>query len=661
VGLPYIRRSKIGLEFLSWVRLRPRRVPGLLAVVFAALIAGPLPAIAQKTSTAACARPATGSTVPEPEDLSAQSGVLDVELTFRSDVDANGGVRYCYIYKDGSEAPTLRVKPGDLLILRLKNEVPADLGLSLQAPSAGAPRMVKAGSHKMPMAGECAGAEMTPASTNVHFHGLDVPPVCHQDDVLNTLIEPGARPFEYRFRIPPDEPPGLYWYHPHVHGFTKAQVLGGASGALIVEGIERANTLLAGMPERVFVIRDEDLVNPNAAPVQSGNVPPPIVLRDAEGDILNTGTGGGKPAKDLSINFVPVPYPEYAPGVIKVRPGERQLWRVLNASAITYLDLQLLVNNVPQPVGVVSLDGNPINENGLAGNRILWQSHIVMPPAGRAEFVFKGLPEGANASLVTRTVDTGPAGENDPTRPLATIVVSQDAPVPHLHLAENPEPRPRATSVWLGNVKPTRTRKLYFSEKPRNPNDPNSPTDFYITVEGQEPALFDPAAKVPNIVAREGDVEDWIIENRTQELHAFHVHQIHFMLMEWNGVPVDEPFLRDTVNVAYWDGRSSVYPSVKLRMDFRDPNVVGTFVYHCHLLEHEDGGMMGLIRVEPKDQPAKPLAHLAPEGRPVCGRLSPAVSARSRQSSSGRYIEKNVAANDGRQIATEKTPAQTSF
>ena len=82
---------------------------------------------------------------------------------------------------------------------------------------------------------------MTPVSTNLHFHGLTVPPVCHQDDVLKTSIQPDDAPFEYRLRIPDDEPPGLYWYHPHIHGFSKAQVLGGASGALIIEGIERAD------------------------------------------------------------------------------------------------------------------------------------------------------------------------------------------------------------------------------------------------------------------------------------------------------------------------------------------------------------------------------------------------------------------------------------
>jgi len=74
-------------------------------------------------------------------------------------------------------------------------------------------------------------------------------------------------------------------------------------------------------------------------------------------------------------------------------------------------------------------------------------------------------------------------------------------------------------------------------------------------------------------------------------------------LVEWSGRPISEPFLRDTVNVPHFNGRMLSYPSVRLRMDFRDPNTVGTFVYHCHLLEHEDGGMMGIIRVVPADQP----------------------------------------------------------
>ena len=604
----------------------------LCALAYFALAPGR--ALAAHTVSEPCPlRPAPGSVVHEPEDLSSRNGVLRVDFTYRNFLDAQGQMRYCYVYKDGSEAPTLRLKPGDLLILHLRNEEKAaePLGSSQGRGDA------------MPgMRGGCTGSGMTPASTNMHFHGLTVPPVCHEDDVLNTFVQPGSRPFEYRFRIPMNEPPGLYWYHPHVHGFTNVQVQGGASGALIVEGIERADPVLAGLAERVFIIRDQGLLDPNAKPATTNSMPPPLVLRDNEGDILNTNSGGGTPAKDLSINFVPVPYPTYPPGIIEIRPGEKELWCVLNASAITYLDLQMLVNNKPEMIGVVSLDGVPIDENGMARNRIIWESHVLLPPAGRVGVIVKGPPEGASGSFVTRTVDTGPAGENDPTRPLVTIVAEANTPEPSVRLAASPTPLPPPSAAWLGDVKPVRTRTLYFSEQPHDPNDPKSKTDFMITVEGQTPKVFDPNDKTPNIIAQQGDVEDWIIENRTQELHAFHIHQLHFLLVEWNGVPVDEPFLRDTINVAYWDGKSKQYPSVKLRMDFRDPNIVGTFIYHCHLLEHEDGGMMGVIRVVPKGSSTNLLGAQAYVGRPLCGL---AGSASRRQSVRISYRAKSAKTN----------------
>jgi FtsP/CotA-like multicopper oxidase with cupredoxin domain len=78
------------------------------------------------------------------------------------------------------------------------------------------------------------------------------------------------------------------------------------------------------------------------------------------------------------------------------------------------------------------------------------------------------------------------------------------------------------------------------------------------------------------------------------------MHQIHFKLLEVNGVPVPKQRQQfyDTIQVPYWDGVSPTYPSVKVRMDFRGA-VVGDFVYHCHILDHEDGGMMAIIRVKP--------------------------------------------------------------
>jgi FtsP/CotA-like multicopper oxidase with cupredoxin domain len=545
-----------------------------------------------------CPRPSPGGTVPEPEDLRSQDGVLKAALTLRSHLEADGSMRYCYLLADGAQSPTLRLSPGDLLILSLKNELSEPGSSTAGTTSPHAHAMVTGANPSDP----CLSGAMTAVSTNLHFHGLTLPPLCHQDDVLKTSIQPHDPAFEYRFRIPADEPPGLYWYHPHIHGFSKAQVLGGASGALIVEGIERANQEAAGLPERVLVIRDQDLLNPNAPPAKSEPVVPKMFI-DRDGDSANNGTGFGKPAKDLSVNFVPVPYPDYRPASMTMKPGERQLWRVLNASAITYLNLAVLFQRVPQQLGIVAIDGVPIRGKAGSTSAIEWAPHIGLPPGARVEFVVMGPPSGLAGLLVTRTVDTGQGGENDPNRALVSINSMVDAPEPRSKLAAFPQPLPPSGRQWLGDVAPTRVRKLYFSEKLDNSNDPNSATTFYLTVDGQTPAAFDPSSEVPNIVVKQGEVEDWIIENRSTELHAFHIHQLHFLLMEWSGTPVKESFLRDTVNVPYFSARTLKYPSVRLRMDFRDPNTIGTFVYHCHLLEHEDGGMMGLIRVDPADRP----------------------------------------------------------
>jgi len=332
------------------------------------------------------------------------------------------------------------------------------------------------------------------------------------------------------------------------------------------------------------------------------------MLIDRDGDAANNGTGFGKPAKDLSINFVPVPYPDYPPATIRMRPGERQLWRVLNACAVSYLNLAVVFGGKPQRLGLVAIDGVPMNAPLGRSAPVTWTNHIGVPPGARVEFIVDGPPLGASALFVTRTVDTGQGGENDPNRALASIVAAADAPEPQSKLPAFSSPLPPPALPWLGDAKPTRVRHFYFSEKLQDPKNPNSATDFYITEDGKTPAPFDPMATEPDIVVHQGEVEDWIIENRSTELHAFHIHQLHFLLLEWSGMPVSELFLRDTVNVPYFRDQMLQYPSVRLRMDFRDPNTVGTFVYHCHLLEHEDGGMMGTIRVDPASPPRQVAA-----------------------------------------------------
>jgi len=579
---PVERRGKIRLSRLS--------ICGVFAVAPSLCWAQ---SVARSVSPAlqdVCPRGREGGVVTEPKDLRAKNDVLRVSLKILNSPDEYGHMLYCYVDQQGNEAPTLRVKPEDTLILTLTNE----MSESLPAAASSQKRMKNAGRKHDP----CTGGPMSSVSTNLHFHGLAVPPVCHQDETLKTLIEPGDGAFEYRIQIPKSQPPGLYWYHPHVHGFSEKQVLGGASGALIVEGIEHAVPRVAGLPERVLVIRDENMPDTSATDRPDPN----------------------KPTKQLSINYTPVPYPNYPLPVIKMKPLERQFWRVLNASADTYLDLGIEFDGKRQDFDLVALDGVPLHYGEPdAETHASRQTHIFLPPAGRAEFVISGPPPGVSGRLLTYHVYRGAedddgkpmvSGSNSPSglrvgqddvdsaRPLASIIISADANCPTV------QPIPASLEhppLALSGVRPVRKRKLYFSEKLANPIDPKSATLFFITEEGHSPAVFDPTNTEPTITVHHGDVEDWTIQNRSLESHTFHIHQLHFIVVGGREVQSAEPTistLRDTVNVPAWMGFGP-FPSVTIRMDFRDPQIVGTFPFHCHIMQHVDGGMMGTVRLEP--------------------------------------------------------------
>jgi len=514
--------------------------------------------------TEVCPRAPIGGEIQDPQNVWSSEGSLKIDFSFRTYIDRYRQRRYCYLTSAGVQAPTLRLQPGDELILNLANDLPEEV---MAAP---------AHTHR----DDCAGGAMTPSSTNLHFHGLALPPACHQDETLRTAIRPSAA-FEYRTRIPKDEAPGLYWYHPHPHGYTQPQVLGGASGALIVEGIERVKPQVAGLPERVIVLRDQSVPGFSESDEDAG------------------------PGKDITVNFVPILFPVYRPAMMTVPPGEREFWRVLNASAGTFFDLQIRYGRIIQDVNdvrnieLIALDGVPVGKDAEI-------THILLSPGGRAEFIMTTPPAGVWGQLVTLAYDTGPDGEASPYRVIANLVSRDDAPRPPTMPAA--PVREAKSFAGLSRLKPERERKLYFSEErdPAAPNDPNA-IKYFITLEGAAPKVFDMDFDRPDIVVEQGTVEDWIIENRAREVHSFHIHQLHFQLLERDGAVLNEPALRDTIDIPYWDGKSEEYPRVKLRMDFRSAQIAGTFVYHCHILEHEDGGMMGSIRVKPRAHPpAKP-------------------------------------------------------
>ncbi len=532
--------------------------------------AAPQPA---KGSTQVCPRYAAGSTLVEPKDLYSSHGILRVNFTYKTRVDEDGNTLYCFTTDDGVQSPTLHVHPGDELLITLKNDLPLSSTPSFmkhQMPGMGGmPELSISGKDRV----NCGGMVMTDTSVNIHYHGTNTSPTCHQDEVIKTLINSGET-FQYDLHFPYNEPPGLYWYHPHVHGISEPAVQGGASGAIIVDDIQNINRDVAGLPERTLIVRD--------------NLIPASVDQ-----------GDDAPAWDLSLNYIPVAYPSYTPAVIPIRPGQKQFWRVLNAAADTILDLQLQYDGVPQEIELVAIDGVPTgSQDGVVEGKTLPRKHFLLAPAARAEFIVVGPGKDVkNAKLVTLNVNTGPFGDNDPTRPLATLKTSTTAANPSVTMPNVSGPPPASMRfTGLRNEKPVKQRTLYFSEVLSDPTDPNSPTNFFITVDGATPTLFDPD-NPPAIVTTQGSVEDWVIENRALENHEFHIHQIHFLVLERNGKPVNGQY-RDMINVPFWSGIGP-YPSVKLRMDFRGPDI-GDFVYHCHILGHEDFGMMAIIRVLPK-------------------------------------------------------------
>jgi len=509
-----------------------------------------------------CPRPAAGSIVSPPPDLFSRDGVLNVIFDYFTTLDDAGRTLFCFKTRDGLESPTLHVKPGDILNVSVTNKVPQ--------PPAGSPTEPVSDAST-----RCGDKTMTVTSVNLHYHGTNTSPACHRDEAIHTIINSGQT-FQYSLKFPLEQPPGLYWYHPHVHGIAEAAVQGGASGAIIVEGIENVQPLVSGLPERVLIIRDQSVSGDQTA-------------------------GASAPSWDVSLNYVPVLYPDLIPAIIRMNRNEEEFWRVANASADTIVDLQLQFDGVAQPLAVVGLDGVPTgSQDGTRRGKIVKRTDILIPPAGRAEFIVTGpSAKVRNATLLTLNVNTGPVGDNDPQRPLATIKANKMVTRPPVIMPiPSSAPNPQQFE-GLHDAAVTRHRHLYFSEVISDPTNPASPTNFFITVDGATPVLFDPT-NPPAITTKQGSVEDWTIENRTGENHEFHMHQIHFELLKRNGVPVPEPdqqFL-DVVEVPFWSGTGS-YPSVRVRMDFRGMDI-GDFVYHCHILGHEDNGMMAIIRVLPR-------------------------------------------------------------
>jgi FtsP/CotA-like multicopper oxidase with cupredoxin domain len=331
------------------------------------------------------------------------------------------------------------------------------------------------------------------------------------------------------------------------------------SGAIVIDGIERYVPEVRNLRERVLVLRDRvvDDSNSRAAELRAKVEIPAAGCR----------ADHAVPSRIFTVNGAVRPQ-------IAIAPGERQFWRIVNASPDLYADIE--VND--EEMEVVALDGMPLAFHDPA-RRTEHARHVLVSPAGRVEAIVTGPAAGANARLQTRCFDTGPDGDPNPEMVLADLI----------SVAEARPAQPKTAGKLPAAVKEALPAALIAKLEDR-------PADFVVTftedskgfyINGKKYGPSDP----PMITVKVGGYHNWRIVNNSKEVHPFHIHQVHFLAFAENGSRATNAEWLDTVNVPAGG-------SVDLMMDFTDPIIRGMSLFHCHLLKHEDKGMMAKILFE---------------------------------------------------------------
>jgi suppressor of ftsI len=352
---------------------------------------------------------------------------------------------------------------------------------------------------------------------------------------------PPSHEYTYRITIPEYHQPGLYWHHSHAHQSSERLVMSGLAGAVIVDGV------LEGWPELAAANLTEHVLVLSAVQ-RAWNGDLTWGIQTSGIPLLRTVNGQSDPA-------------------IAIRPGETQLWRFVNQSSDHYFNLEL----GGKTFWIVATDGNPVPVMKPA-------TRYLLAPAARVEVLVQGGDPG-ETPLTTSRIRTGPAGDGYPAERLATMVCAGEPAATRIAL---PIARDASKPVEdLRTRKIDATRTIVFDE---------TDNDFRVNNSVFVGSRVD--TRVPF-----GTVEKWTIVNATAELHAFHIHQTDFQVVSVNGEPQPFDGHLDTVNVP-------IYGQIEIVIPFTHPCVLGKFVYHCHILEHEDGGMMASIEVFDPNAPA---------------------------------------------------------
>ncbi|WP_448203553.1 multicopper oxidase family protein [Azospirillum sp. sgz302134] len=430
---------------------------------------------------------------------------------------------------DGAPRPrTLRVRAGDTLALTLANRLPMENVVTASATGGH-------GHHGTEAIPGISGLNVPHNFnvTNMHVHGLHVSPRSPADNILLT-VQPGQSQ-AYSYAIPANHPCGLNFYHAHEHGSVALQVASGMAGALIVEGKVDAIQDIAKAKDVVMLLQ--------SLPV------------DARGQLesyatLDNGT-------QVYVNGQKQP-------TIRMKRGEVQRWRLVNATHDRFLTLRLKEH------GFVALgfDGNPLEKTERS-------EAIFLAPGNRAELLVKAVDKPG-----TYTLDGG-SNFGVTYGPIASVTVTEekgDMPLFEGALVNY-------AADFGGHLKPiaeseiVKGRRVGFGQVGTLPN-------WTWTIDGRP---F--AADEKGFTAKLGTAEEWVLTNQTNDPHPFHIHINPFQVIEADGLPVPIPPGR-------WLDTVTIPPHGRVRLRTRFLDYDGTFVFHCHTLAHEDQGMMRLITVE---------------------------------------------------------------
>jgi suppressor of ftsI len=428
-----------------------------------------------------------------PQEVRSQNGVLNATLTATaSRVQIGDHALPGFLYNEAYLPPLLRVRRGDVMRITLRNKLPDD-------------------------------------ASNLHFHGMSVSPQANGDNVF-IHVHPGEQ-FDYEVRVPAAgrQGPGLFWYHPHAHGFVAKQMLGGMSGGLVVDGSESLFRIIEGLQETFLFIKhfeqgDDEIVSIN------GQLDP----------------------------------------TLRIDAGEMQFWRIANIGATLFVKFHI----EGMPLYLLATDGHPLSQPRK-------MTELFLGPGERIDAIAIGPPAGAYA-MRTMAFQNQAWRKPYPPQQLATIIARSR---PMRADAEAEVLRQHVDGArWIDEVRSAalaHRRKLEYSRTPDR-------QVFMIDGRVMDDHRVDQIVKL-------GDTEEWTVVNTDQQYHSFHIHQTPFLVTEVNGVRRNEDSLRDTFSVP---PATDTGPGVlKVVIAFTDPVIVGRFVYHCHAVDHEDKGMMGVVEV----------------------------------------------------------------